>query len=75
MNYKGKKLESIEKKSVHGKLVVEQISNLKDFIREWRKYFVDSFHPKYLSSEWSVDHEMVRTFGEHSNFHKESNSK
>ena len=56
------------KKNMHGQLVLEKVKDLKEFIREWRKFFVDSFNPQFLPSEWSIDHEIVRTFGEHSNF-------
>ena len=58
---------------MHGKLVVEKVGDLKEFIKEWRQFFVDSLNPQFLSSEWRVDHEMVRTFGKFSNFNKEKN--
>ena len=31
-------------------------------------FFVETFSPKFLPKEWSIDHEMIRTFGENSNF-------
>ena len=61
------------KKNLHGKLVIEKVKDLKEFIMEWRKFFIDSFEPKFLPKEWSVEHEIVRTFGEHSNFRNEKN--
>ena len=61
------------KKNLHGKLVIEKVKSLKEFIMEWRKFFLDSFEPKFLPKEWSVEHEIVRTFGEHSNFRNEKN--
>ena len=61
------------KRNLHGKLVIEKIKDLKEFIMEWRKFFIDSFHPKFLPKEWSVEHEIVRTFGEYSNFRNEKN--
>lgn len=61
------------KKNMHGQLVLEKVKDLKEFIREWRKFFVDSFNPQFLPSEWSIDHEIVRTFGEHSNFKNKKN--
>lgn len=74
---KGIKLKevSVIKKNIHGKLVVDQIKDLKSFIREWRQFFLDSFHPQFLSKEWSVDHEMERTFGKFSNFKNGSDIK
>ena len=38
-----------------------------------KKFFIDSFKPKFLPKEWSVEHEIVRTFGEYSNFRNEKN--
>ena len=61
------------KRNIHGKLVIEKIKDLKEFIMEWRKFFIDSFQPKFLPKEWSVEHEIVRTFGEYSNFRNEKN--
>ena len=61
------------KKNLHGKLVIDKVKSLKEFIMEWRKFFLDSFEPKFLPKEWSVEHEIVRTFGEHSNFRNEKN--
>ena len=61
------------KKNLHGKLVIEKVKDLKEFIMEWRQFFLDSFQPKFLPKEWSVKHEIVRTFGEYSNFRNEKN--
>ena len=61
------------KRNIHGKLVIEKVKDLKVFIMEWRKFFIDSFQPKFLPKEWSVEHEIVRTFGEYSNFRNEKN--
>ena len=61
------------KRNIHGKLVIEKVKDLKEFIMEWRKFFIDSFQPKFLPKEWSVEHEIVRTFGEYSNFRNEKN--
>ena len=61
------------RKNMHGQLVLEKVKDLKKFIIEWRKFFIDSFNPKFLPKEWSIEHEIVRTFGEYSNFkNKES---
>ena len=56
------------KKNMHGYLVLEKVKDLKEFIMEWRKFFIDSFNPKFLPDEWSIEHEIVRTFGLYSNF-------
>ena len=61
------------KRNLHGKLVIEKVKDLKEFIMEWRQFFLDSFKPKFLPKEWSVKHEIVRTFGEYSNFKNEKN--
>ena len=61
------------KKNMHGQLVLEKVKDLKEFIMNWRKFFVDSFNPQFLPEEWSIEHEIVRTFGEHSNFKNEKN--
>ena len=60
-------------KNMHGQLVLEKVKDLKEFIIEWRKFFVDSFNPKFLPEEWSIEHEIVRTFGLHSNFKNKDN--
>ena len=61
------------KKNMHGHLVLEKVKDLKEFIMGWRKFFVDSFNPKFLPEEWSIEHEIVRTFGLHSNFKNKEN--
>lgn len=61
-------MKNTDKKNLHGKLIVEKVKDIREFIREWRIYFVETFKPKFLPKEWSIDHEMVRTFGENSNF-------
>ena len=60
-----------DKKNMHGYLVLQKVKDLKLFIMEWRKFFVDSLNPKFLPDEWSIEHEIVRTFGEYSNFKNE----
>ena len=61
------------RRNLHGKLVIGKVKDLKEFIMEWRKFFIDSFEPKFLPKEWSIEHEIVRTFGEYSNFRNEKN--
>ena len=62
-----------EKKNMHGQLVLEKVKDLKEFIMDWRRFFIDSFHPKFLPEEWSIEHEIVRTFGLYSNFKNKQN--
>ena len=77
--YKINSISNRDKKNIHGQLVLEKlnalnnINELKNFIREWRQFFLDSFKPKFLPTEWSVNHEMIRTFGQLSQF-KNTNS-
>jgi len=42
--------------SMHGIRVVEQLSDIKGFIRRWRVHFITSLDPQYLSDAWSVEH-------------------
>ena len=73
-NFKINSLTNRDKKNIHGQLVLEKINGLNDinelkkFIRDWRQFFLDSFNPQFLPTEWSVDHEMIRTFGQLSQF-------
>ena len=67
-DYKIDEMDNEKRKNVHGKLVVEKVKDIREFIREWRLFFVETFSPKFLPKEWSIDHEMIRTFGENSNF-------
>ncbi len=67
-DYKIDEMDNEKRKNVHGKLVVEKVKDIREFIREWRLFFVETFSPKFLPKEWSIDHEMIRTFGEKSNF-------
>jgi cation-transporting P-type ATPase D len=57
-----------ERKNHHGKLIVDEIKDLQEFIKEWRKFFKDTLNPQFLPDSWNVEHEFVRTFGEHSKF-------
>ena len=59
---------SIGKRNMHGQFVIDKVKDLKQFIMDWRKFFIDSFNPKFLPEEWSIEHEIVRTFGIQSNF-------
>mmetsp|Transcript_8199 Transcript_8199/g.16144 ORF Transcript_8199/g.16144 Transcript_8199/m.16144 type:complete len:628 (+) Transcript_8199:909-2792(+) len=41
--------------NMHGKLVVDQLTDFKAFSRRWRRYFVDELKPQYLSDAWKAD--------------------
>lgn len=71
--YHPHQISSSDKKNLHGKLVVDQIKDLKAFIKEWRIYFVEQMEPKFLPSEWRIDHQIVRTFGKLSQFKIDNN--
>lgn len=39
----------------HGKGVVEQLSDIEAFIREWRQHFLDKMKPQFMPNMWKVD--------------------
>lgn len=39
----------------YGGLIVSQIEDLEEFIKMWRKHFITSMSPKYMSSHWTID--------------------
>jgi len=57
-----------ESRNLHGKKVVEQIGDLEEFIKMWRRVFLEKMQPKYMPNGWSVDHRVDRTFGKLSTF-------
>jgi cation-transporting P-type ATPase D len=67
-NFRKKEYTSLEKKNFHGKLVIEKIENFKDFIIEWRSYFIKVMSPKYLPETWRIDSRVYSNFGEKSKF-------
>jgi cobalt/nickel-transporting P-type ATPase D len=69
-NYKIKIPLSCDKKNQHGKIVVSQLDDYTEFIKEWRIFFIEALQPKYLPDAWNVEHQFYRTFGEHSKFSK-----
>lgn len=69
-NYKPKIYTNGERKNFHGKLIVDMVGDLEDFIRHWRSFFMQSLNPQYLPEEWNVNHEFHRTFGVQSVFYK-----
>eukprot|EP01022_Parablepharisma_sp_SALTPOND_P023093 TRINITY_DN47_c0_g1_i12.p1 TRINITY_DN47_c0_g1~~TRINITY_DN47_c0_g1_i12.p1 ORF type:complete len:756 (+),score=63.77 TRINITY_DN47_c0_g1_i12:10514-12781(+) len=57
-----------ESKNMHGAKVVQQIEDLEEFIKMWRKKFLERMDPQYMPKRWSVDHRVDRTFGKLSTF-------
>jgi len=57
----------------HGEQIIKSIDDLGEFIKMWRRRFVDKLKPKFLPKGWSVDHRIDRSFGKLSAF-KSDNS-
>ena len=55
-------------KAIRSQCKDKDYSELEEFIRMWRRNFVENMKPRYLPRGWNVDHKMQRTFGEHSIF-------
>ncbi|KAG8460327.1 hypothetical protein KFE25_011818 [Diacronema lutheri] len=48
----------------HGRLVVERLGGedgIAEFVRMWRRHFVETMHPRHLSPYWSVDARVVNS--------------
>jgi hypothetical protein len=41
-----------------GKLIVDAVPNLQDFIVIWRKHFIDSMKPKFMPLYWDVNYKL-----------------
>jgi len=54
-----------------GAIVVRSINNIEEFIKMWRKRFVEHIKPRFLPKGWSVEHRIDRAFGEKSAFSKD----
>ena len=39
----------------HGQMVVARVGDLVEFIKLWRKHFVETMAPKHLPSNWDID--------------------
>jgi len=63
--YKIKEETPEDKRNYHGKLIVDKISDLNEFIRGWRLFFIESMDPQYLPEAWKVDHQHYLNYGEH----------
>eukprot|EP00826_Nyctotherus_ovalis_P055987 TRINITY_DN7492_c0_g1_i11.p2 TRINITY_DN7492_c0_g1~~TRINITY_DN7492_c0_g1_i11.p2 ORF type:complete len:123 (+),score=17.33 TRINITY_DN7492_c0_g1_i11:95-463(+) len=46
----------------HGEIVVSHIEDIGNFIRMWRKRFLDNLNPKFLPKGWSVNHRIEGSF-------------
>lgn len=65
-------LTSNKRKNLHGKYILEKLGGdeaIPEFIRMWRKNFLDTMQPKFLPNNWSIDHSIERTFGVNSRFY------
>lgn len=68
-NFKIKNLKNSETiKNQHGFEVVKKLSDITVFIKHWRRFFLNNMNPRYLPSSWKIEHQVVRTFGDHSAF-------
>jgi hypothetical protein len=38
----------------HGKIVIEQITDIEVFVQEWRQHFIYKMQPQFLPSHWTV---------------------
>ena len=54
MNSEFQRVSCIE---THGEMVVRKISDINQFIIEWRSHFVNNSNPKFLPKNWSINHE------------------
>jgi hypothetical protein len=41
-----------------GKMMIDIIPNLQDFIVMWRKHFIDSMKPKFMPLYWDIDYKL-----------------
>jgi hypothetical protein len=41
--------------SEHGKLIVEKITDLQEFVERWRKHFIDCMSPDYMPKGWKIN--------------------
>lgn len=42
----------IRLKEPHGKLIVDKLDNIDDFVIMWREHFINTMNPKYLPMDW-----------------------
>lgn len=39
----------------HSRLVMEQITNIQEFVQLWRKHFLEEMNPQFMPQHWSVN--------------------
>ena len=39
----------------NGEMVVKKLENIKEFIVDWRRHFVETMDPKFLPEKWSIN--------------------
>lgn len=44
----------------HGKYVIEHLDNLEEFVKRWRKHFIDTMDPQYLPDGWVLGRSIHR---------------
>ena len=67
------KLSNKDKQNPHGKVIIDVFTKndqLGDFIKMWRKHFLENNETKFLPTGWRIDHKLERQFGENSIFCK-----
>ncbi len=57
-----------EEKDSHGEAIIRKVEDLAEFIRMWRRWFLEKMQPKFMPKGWSVDHRVDRSFGNLSAF-------
>ena len=68
-SFRQMRLSNCQKINPHGEKVIDEIKKLcnpveedyeelENFIRLWRKDFLETMKPKYLPHGWSIDHKM-----------------
>ena len=80
LKLKSKKTSTTAQKrqNIHGKVLIEKFGGeerLPEFIKIWRQLFLDEMKPKFLPKNWSVDHWIIRKFGNNSKFYYDEDTK
>eukprot|EP00826_Nyctotherus_ovalis_P060266 TRINITY_DN8435_c0_g3_i1.p1 TRINITY_DN8435_c0_g3~~TRINITY_DN8435_c0_g3_i1.p1 ORF type:complete len:289 (-),score=60.72 TRINITY_DN8435_c0_g3_i1:119-985(-) len=56
-------IKTIEKPSGEpGEIIVKSLDDIAEFIRMWRKWFIENMEPKFLPKGWSVYYKMEKDF-------------
>ena len=67
------KLSNKDRQNPHGKRIVEifvENGQILEFVRIWRRHFLENHDAKFLPAGWRVDHKMEVDFGELKDFGK-----